>query len=324
MRTFAKPLVIVSRCLGFANCRYNGQVLSDKFIDSLRPLVNFITPCPEVEIGLGIPRSPVRIAMLDGKERLVQPLTENDVTELMEKYSANYLKSEELNEVDGCILKSLSPSCGIKDVKVYKGLVKSPVIQKSSGLFGRAVINRFPGLPVEDEGRLSNFSIREHFLTRLFTIANYRQIRKNMKMRDLVKFQSDNKLLLMAYNQTEMRKMGRLVANFKKKDIKTLAEEYECHLKKALARKPKYTSNINVLMHALGYFSENLTAKEKAFFLDSLENYREGKVPLSVPVHLVKTFIIRFDEEYLMEQTYFEPYPELLVEITDSGKGRKL
>lgn len=324
MRNFSKPLVIVSRCLGFDNCRYNGQMLSDTLVDSLRPLVNYITPCPEVEIGLGIPRSPVRIAFLNGEERLVQPSTEDDVSELMNKYSSDYLKSVELNGVDGCILKSLSPSCGIKDVKVYKGLVKSPVIHKSKGFFGRAVLDRFPDLPIEDEGRLTNFSIREHFLTRLFTLANYRHLKKKVKMRDLVKFQSDNKLLLMAYNQTEMRKMGRLVANFKNKDIKTIADEYECHLKKALARKPKYTSNINVLMHALGYFSEELSSKEKAFFLDSLENYREGKVPLSVPVHLLKTFIIRFDEEYLMDQTYFEPYPEQLVEITDSGKGRKL
>jgi len=128
----------------------------------------------------------------------------------------------------------------------------------------------------------------------------------------------------MAYNQKEMRYLGRLVANLEKKPARQVFAEYEEHLRAALAAAPKYTSCINVLMHALGYFSEGLAKKEKAFFLNALEEYRGTRTPLSVPVGIIKSYIVRFDEGYLAQQSFFRPYPDELVEITDSGKGRDL
>ncbi len=101
-------------------------------------------------------------------------------------------------------------------------------------------------------------------------------------------------------------------------------KEYERHLFSALKQIPKYTSNINVLMHGLGYFSKNLSHKEKAFFLDILEEYRLKKVPLSVPISVLRSYIVRFNQEYLMQQNFFRPYPVELIEISDSGKGRDL
>ena len=126
----------------------------------------------------------------------------------------------------------------------------------------------------------------------------------------------------MAYNQNELRILGRIVANQKKRPYIDVLADYEKHLFSVFSRIPRYTSNINVLMHGFGYFSKTLSFKEKAFFLDSIEMYRNGKVPLSVPLNIVKSWIIRFDNEYLMTQSFFLPYPEELMEITDSGKGR--
>jgi uncharacterized protein YbgA (DUF1722 family) len=140
----------------------------------------------------------------------------------------------------------------------------------------------------------------------------------------LVQFQAQNKFLLMAYNQKELKILGRLVANLEKRPMTQILKDYESHLASALARPPRYLSNINVLMHALGYFSKEISAKEKAFFLDALERYRNEKVPLSVPLNLARAWVVRFDQEYLDKQTFLEPYPEALMEITDSGKGRKL
>lgn len=322
MREFARPNVIVSKCLGFAHCRYNALTISDDFVEKLKPHVDFRPVCPEVEIGLGIPREPIRIVAADDELRLIQPATDTDVTDKMTEFTDSFLDSA--GDADGFILKTRSPSCGPKDVKVYPGTGKVMSTSRGAGFFGGAVVEKYPHLAVEDEGRLKNFGIREHFLTRLFAISSFRKVKESRSMKEIVRFHSENKYLLMAYNQETMRVLGRIVANLDKKDIDELIRDYEKHLSEALSEEPKYTSNINVLMHGMGYFSEKISSSEKAFFLDSLDRYREGRIPLSVPLNVLRSFIIRFQENYLMQQTFFEPYPEELLEISDSGKGRNL
>ena len=315
-----KPVVVVSKCLGFAHCRFNGLTISSHTIDKLKPHVEFRTVCPEVEIGLGVPRDPVRVVKEENELKLLQPATGNDVTGKMIRFAELFLSS--LEEADGFILKSRSPSCGIKDVKIFPGMEKHSSGLRGSGFFGGSVMAKFPNAPIEDEGRLTNFKIREHFLTKLFTMTRFRKVKSSNSMKELVQFQTENKLLLMAYNQEKMRVLGRIVANPEKRAFDELIADYEENLLGAFARASRYTSNINVLMHGLGYFSEKLSSDEKAFFLDSLERYRAGSVPLSVPLNIIRAFIVRFQENYLAQQTFFEPYPEELMEITDSGKGR--
>ena len=140
----------------------------------------------------------------------------------------------------------------------------------------------------------------------------------------LVAFQARNKLLFMAYNQSAMRVMGPIVANHRMKSPKEVYAAYEPQFYRALARPSRRTSAINVLMHAMGYFKEGLLGTEKTFFFDCLDDYREGRVPLSVPVSIIRSWIARFGQEYLRDQSFFQPYPEALVQITDSGKGRNL
>jgi uncharacterized protein YbgA (DUF1722 family)/uncharacterized protein YbbK (DUF523 family) len=320
MRTFPKPRVVVSKCLEFAPCRYNGVMISDEWVRRLKGHVDFLPVCPEMEIGLGCPREVIRIVSAARQRRLVQPATGRDLTEAMQRFADTFPAG--VGEVDGFILKSRSPSCGIKDVKVFAGAEHKTPQQLGRGFFGGAAIDRFPDLPVEDEGRLSNFSLREHFLTRLFTLAEFRRICRAAEMKDLVEFQASNKWLLMACHQSEMRLMGRIVANTVNRPPAEVFADYGSHLARALARPPRFTSIINVLMHALGYVSDNLSVDEKAFFLDTLQKYRGGKAPLSAATTLVKAWGIRFKVDYLLEQTFLAPYPESLVSISDSGKGR--
>lgn len=322
MSDFEKPIVVVSKCIGFAQCRYNGLSISSEVVKALKPHVDFVPVCPEVEIGLGVPRDPIRVVSTKETRRLMQPSTGADVTSKMLRFAESFLES--LAAVDGFILKSRSPSCGFKDVKVFSGMGKEAAMAKGSGFFGGAVLERFPGYPAEDEGRLLNFRIREHFLTSLYARARFRAIAQRCEMKDLVEYHARNKFLLMAYHQKEMRILGRIVANPEKKKVRAVFEEYEVHLRSALANPPRYTSSINVLMHALGYFSDGLSRSEKAFFLESLEKYRAGKIPLSATLSVVSSWLARFKNEYLEKQTFFAPYPEALVEISDSGKGRDL
>lgn len=320
MRQFVKPTVVVSKCLEFEACRYNGDKLSDVTVRNLQPYVEFIPVCPEVEIGLGIPRETIRIVDHDGTHKLVQPSTGADLTEKMQQFSNVFLSS--LPDVDGFILKNRSPSCGTRDVKIYAGLGKAPTKGKGAGLFGSAVLARFSHVAIEEEGRLSNFIIREHFLTQLFTIAHFKTLKKNKNMKALVEFQSDHKYLFMAYNQTKQKELGRVIANKEKRHVDEVFAKYEEILYILLNRTPRYTSNINVCQHIFGYFKNKLKKEEKDHFLSLLSKYAEKKIPLSSVLTILKSWAIRFEETYLLRQTYFEPYPEMLVEITDSGKGR--
>ena len=240
----------------------------------------------------------------------------------MDNFSAPFLGG--LRDVDGFILKSRSPSCGIKDVKIHSEKEKAPSVGKGPGFFGGKVLEIYPGLAIEDEGRLLNLKIREHFLTRVFAFSAFREVRKANSMGRLVEFHAQNKLLLMSYSQKEMRILGKIVANHERKPLEAVTTEYESHLQTALLKLARETNNINTLMHALGYFSKRITTRERKYFLDTLEKYRKKKVTLPVPVGILRGWVYRFEEPYLMGQTFFEPYPNELVEIFDSGRGREI
>ncbi len=315
MRKFVKPRVIVSKCIGFEACRYNGLIIKSDFVEKLKEYVDFYPVCPEVEIGLGIPRDPIRIIELEGKLMLYQPAKGLDITDKMKKFTDDFLS--EINDIDGFILKNRSPSCGIKAVKVYQGFGNSKT-KSRAGFFGNAVLEGFPYLAVEDEGRLRDLKIRENFLTKLYTLANFRKVKESRRINGLIKFHSNNKLLLMAYNQENMRKMGRILGNPDKKTFDDLILKYQTFFYDSILNPPSFTANINALMHVMGYFKKELTNNEKDFFLDVLKKYRNGIFPLFVCLNILKSWIIRFSNEYLMDQTFFEPYPEELIPITVS------
>jgi len=320
MALHVTPKVIFSRCLGFEHCRYNGQTIVDPVVEQIKAIVDPVTVCPEMAIGLGVPRPPVRLIEQTDDMRLVQPETERDITAEMAAYTDRFL--EGLVDVDGFILKYRSPSCAPSQVKVYNSPKPGAGHRKGAGAFGGQVLKRFGGLAIEDEGRLRNFDIRQHFLTKLFTLARFRDLLHSPSMKRLVVFHARHKLLLMAYNQTELRAMGRIVANQDRRLVPDVVRDYREHLARALAKAPRRTSAINVLLHAFGYVSDKLTAREKAFFLDSLDEYRAKHVPLSVPTSIIRSWIVRFKVDYLQDQFYFEPYPQTLIEVLESGKGR--
>jgi len=315
-----KPKVVVSKCLGFKKCRYNGQTIPDEFVEKLGEYVDYITVCPEEDIGLETPRDPIRIGTKNDELHMVQPASKNDITERMQNFVKNFFI--DLEEVEGFIMKNRSPSCGISDVKIYHHLDEPTGSVRGKGFFGGKIRDYFSDAAIEDEGRLRNFSIREHFLTKLFTLARFRKIRKDNKIKNLVSFQAKHKYLFLAYNETAMRECGKIVANHDQKKPETVFEKYKEKLQEIFAKQAKYTSIINTLLHAFGGVSDKLSKDEKKFFLNSIEEYRDERIPLSVLIQLLKSYAIRFDNDYLKNQVFLEPYPKNLLEITDSGKGR--
>ncbi|MBZ9635736.1 DUF523 domain-containing protein [Clostridium sp. FP1] len=175
-----KPVVVVSRCLGFEACRYNGQLDGCNLVEKLKDFVDFITVCPEVQIGLEIPREAISVVKEneDAPVKLMQHSGERELSSEMMGFGEKFLK--ELPKVDGFILKSKSPSCGIKEVKIYKSIEKGSTSVKGSGLFGGLVMGKFEGLAIEDDGRVKNYNIRQYFLTKLYIMKNFRVIKESM------------------------------------------------------------------------------------------------------------------------------------------------
>jgi len=318
------PVVVVSRCLGFEHCRWNGDMTSDSFVNLLKDYVKFIDICPESDIGLGIPRNPVRLVR--GSESddiiMVQTATGEDCTERMTGYSEKIVSS--LQRVDGFLLKGASPSCGISNIKIYASAAKGSSVAKSTGLFTAIAQRSFPLLPFEDEGRLHNYILREKWLTAIFAISRLRSLAENGKISQLYEFHATHKYLLMSYNQTIMRELGHLLANHVNKLYTQIYNEYEEIFLRLLNSSVSIPKQINVLMHMMGYFADQLNPEEKQYFLNVLEEYRREAMPFIVPVEIIKNWAIRFDNEYIKKQIILQPYPRALMMLTDSGKGRNL
>jgi uncharacterized protein YbgA (DUF1722 family)/uncharacterized protein YbbK (DUF523 family) len=323
-REFPRPVVVSSKCIEFDHCRYNGEMIHSDFVRKLKAHAEMRPVCMEAEIGLGVPRDPVRVILTAEGRRLFQPASGRDVTRAAEEFSAGYIS--QLGEVDGFLLKSRSPSCGTRDTKVYPpGEKVAAISTREAGIFGGMVLAAFPFSPVEDEMRLSNQRIAEHFLMRVFSMAGFRGIR-GRGMKALIDFHSDHKFQLMAQSQKGLRELGGIVANHRHLPEPEVERAYASSLAKVLAPIPRCGSEVNVMSHLFGYVSDGLGADEKQFFLRTLEQYRQGELPATVPLQLLRSYVARFGEPYLRRQTFLEPFPEefLAVRGGNACVGRDL
>ncbi|WP_342305721.1 DUF523 and DUF1722 domain-containing protein [Methanolobus sp. ZRKC5] len=307
MPKFPRPIIVISKCLGFAACRYDGEMLPFQLAEPMKPFVEFIDICPECEIGLGVPRKPIRIVTNDQKH-LIQPATGKDLTAEMEIFARSYLGK--LNDFDGFILKSKSPSCGIGTTKVFPNSGSKEYLHgQENGFFADAVLRDYPDLPVIDEIQTDDSILRDHFLARVFAMASFREMSSSTKLHALVEYHTENKLLFMAYDKQLMTVMGNLVANKENLPVEQVYEKYLSFLLQILSKPAETGIVVNALMHAFGYFSRNLSARDKFIFMQKLQKYREDNSSI---FELKKWFIFKaeeFNADYLLKQSFFRPYP---------------
>ncbi len=299
----------ISTCLLGENVRYNGGHALDRFLmDTLGKYVHYVPVCPEVECGFGIPRETLRLVGDPKRPRLLTSHTGVDQTDRMEKWAEKRVAELEKEDICGFIFKSDSPSSGMERVKVYddKGMSRKIGV----GIFARIFMEHFPLTPVEEDGRLHDPLLRENFIERIFTYKRYREaVRGKKHVRDLVEFHTGNKLLMMAHSPKHLKRMGHLVASSKQISRKEFVAEYEKLLMEAMSIKPSTAKHTNVLHHITGYFKKNLSADEKQELLEVVDEYRQGLVPLIVPVTLLNHYVRKYDEAYLKGQVYLNPHP---------------
>ncbi|MCP4648522.1 MAG: DUF1722 domain-containing protein [PVC group bacterium] len=235
MGNYVKPRVILSRCLTGDTCRWDAEIIKDDIIDKLKPLVSFIPVCPELEIGLEVPRERVRIISKDNELRLLQLNTNKDLTLVMKKFSEAFLES--MRGIDGVILKAGSPSCGIGDSKVYADMTSDTIKDETSGFFAAEVLKRFPHLAVETDIRLKDTAVREDFWIRLFALARFRVVKTMCSLPDLVKFHEENKFLFKGYDREEYELMEQTIRDNKETRPDSIIRVYAEHFYRCLIRK---------------------------------------------------------------------------------------
>ena len=310
-----KPKIVVSECLYGTKCRYDGQGYNDKVIQSLKDYVDIQTVCPELAIGLSIPREPIRIEMNKENEeyRLIDYNSKNDYTNQMTEFSEEFING--LDDIDGFILKSRSPTCGLKDAKVYYCGNKCSIRSNENGFFSQKIIDKYDYLPIENEGRLKNYNIRDNFFTRIFFINNL----KNNK--NIIEFHKNNLLLLKSYDEESTNEVSDILNENRMEDQ---VHQYKEKVLNIVSNQRKKENKLSIIIKVFEKYKNMLNEEEINMFNGLIESYEKQRIPFSRLEVVIKMYATRFKDKDILNQTFFYPYPENLINITDSGKGRKL
>ncbi|GAA3219064.1 DUF523 and DUF1722 domain-containing protein [Actinocorallia longicatena] len=292
--------------------RYNAGHSRCRFLtDELDRYVDWVRVCPEIEIGLGAPRPTIRLRT-DG--HLVGKEGTPDHTAAMHALADERLPG--LADLDGYVLKSRSPSCALHGVPRYASgddgerTDGQPVDRRGRGLFASRLTEEFPLLPVEEDGRLNDSGLREHFVERIFAGARLREfLDSDWKPGDLVAFHSRHKLQILAHDPVRYRESGRIVAQAGVRPHADLAADYRAVFLAAFATRAGRGRNVNALHHVLGPMSDRLNGSRRHGIVEAIEDYRQGRAPLSVPIALLRHNAEGEDHAYLADQTFLEPFP---------------
>jgi uncharacterized protein YbgA (DUF1722 family)/uncharacterized protein YbbK (DUF523 family) len=303
----------VSSCLLGSEVRWDGGHKRERFLtDVLAPFVDWVPVCPELELGMGVPREPVHLSRASGELRMVGTRSGEDWTEAMTAFAKRRTREIEALELCGYVLKKDSPSCGMERVRVRADA--GPGKRDGRGLFAAALLERMPALPVEEEGRLNDAQLRENWLERVFA---YRRLRSLFESRwtigELVAFHAAHKLQLLAHSTEAYRKLGRVVAHAKQTPRAELRDHYVEAFMAALAVRATRGRHVNVLEHCIGYLRERVDASVRVSLAALIADYRAGLVPLIVPVTMLRHYVAQLGIEYLAQQVYLDPHPKELM-----------
>ena len=303
----------VSSCLLGQKVRYDGGHKRDAFlVDTFGRHVEWVPVCPEVEMGMGIPREAIRLVAKGDAVRLVGTRSATDHTEAMRRFAR--VRLDELAALDLCgyVLKKDSPSCGLMRVKVWSG--EGMPAKAGRGLFADALVRRFPRLPVEEEGRLCDPRLRENFVERVFAYARLKQLfTGRWTTGRLVAFHAAHKLLLLAHAPEAYKELGRLVARAASMPRQEVREAYEAGFMEALAVVATRGRHVNVLQHMAGYLHDGLDQASRDELQQTIADYRAGLLPLVVPITLMRHHVRRLGITYLEGQVYLQPHPKELM-----------
>ncbi len=307
----ARIIVGISSCLLGEKVRFDtGHKKHSYITDTLGQHFTFRPFCPEMAIGLGTPRETIRLVQQDDEIRCVGTKTETlDVTDALKENAeqqANWHR-----DLCGYILKKDSPSCGMERVKVYKGSMPERI---GAGIYARVLQDNFPLLPVEEEGRLGDPVLRENFIKRVFTFRHWRDLEsEDIDMAKLTDFHAQYKYVLLSHDQQSTRDLGKRLADAAKEPIEQVQQWYFAELMRILKIKATRKNHVNVMQHLQGFLKNDLDKEDKKELSETIENYRQGLLPLIVPVTLLRHHFRRHPKPFVERSRYLEPHPSELM-----------
>ena len=313
MSLMLRPRLGISSCLLGSNVRYDGGHKRNAFLlETLGTYVDWVSACPEVDIGLGTPRPPIQLENEGARGlRLVVPETGEDLTDRMTSYAERRVTAARTDRLAGYVLKSRSPSCGMERVPVHDG--KRDASPVGVGLFAAVLIRHMPHLPVEEEGRLDDPCLRENFITRIFARARWLELEEaGTTIRALAGFHTRHKYLLMSRDPNAVETLDHLLgeADDGRTEESELTAKYERRFSEALSRPPDRENQANVLRQMAGCLSDEIEAEDRAQLGESIDAYQAGDMPLAIPVTVLRQLVRKNDVKVLADQVYLEPHPE--------------
>lgn len=302
----------VSACLMGSAVRFDGGHSRDKLLlGPVSAFAKYVPVCPEVEIGLGTPRPTIRLQRIRESVQLMRPHDGANLTAKMREWAERRVDQIEEMDLSGYVLKKDSPTCGMERVRVYDE--NGSPSRDGRGIFAEVLMRRMPLLPVEEDGRLHDSRLRENFFERAFAYDRLRKFfASDWSAGSLIRFHSHEKLLLMSHNPQAYAELGRMVATVTQRDRVEFTMAYQQGFMDALRSKASVGRQVNVLQHIAGYLGRNIDKGEKAEIVTLLEDFRQGMVPLAVPMALLRHHVRRLDIYYIENQSYLNPHPKEL------------
>ena len=301
----------VSSCLLGDEVRFDSGHKRNAYINNvLANYFDFNKFCPEVAIGLGIPREPVRLVLFDQNIHCVGTKNADlDVTE--DLYNIAEAQKHWQQQLCGYILKKDSPSCGMQRVRLYKGDVPD---RSGVGLYAHRLMQNFPDLPVEEEGRLEDAHLRENFIQRVYVYWRWKKLMAGqVSFKSLSDFHARHKYIFLSHDQSLARELGAWLAENHKEDISALAPEYLAKMMVLLKKIASRRNHVNTLQHIQGYLKKHLGAEDKKELTDNIERYRKGLLPLIVPITLFRHHFMHHPNDYITNSYYMQPHPAELM-----------
>ena len=312
MNRFATPILVVSQCLTPDICRYDARASTNRFVTTLRPYVTLQAVCPEIGIGLGVPRGRINLIRSNGEYRVYQPSHGRDLTTPLQDFSKTYLST--LGEVDGFILKSKSPSCGIGTTEVFDSPHASePSSRDGTGLFAREVLKRFGHVAIADEHIVQDHAVRHHWLTRLFVHAKFRTLRDSRDYEGIQRFHEHHRLLFSAHDQTLPGRLDSILGSLVPESFDSGVSAYGDILTAALKQPARVAIVHDILDTFLSENTQALTRQADTAVSTEYERFRDGVSPLSALLQTMHAFREQFRNPDQLNQSFFLPYPGALM-----------
>jgi len=305
----------VSSCLLGEKVRWNGEHKEDRYVrDMLGKYFQYVSVCPEVEMGMGVPRETVALYGSLENPKMIAKSSRRDWAPEMNHFLKERISALSEDDLSGYIFKNKSPSCGLWKIPVYSDSRGGKSFQ-GSGIFANAFVKAFPLIPVEEEGRLNDPGIRENFIVRVFSFDRLKNALVHHKANHgaLVKFHTQHKYLLLAHSRKHYTVLGNIVACGKSSSWQRTLELYITSFMETFTVKSTAKKNTDVLLHMMGFLKKLLPAEDKKNILEVIEDYRRELVPLIVPVTLIQHYVKKYDVKYLQDQVYLNPHPKELM-----------